>query len=138
MLLRPAERRPLAARRSAFTLLEVLIVVAIIVVLAGVGTVYMFRALDDAKVNAAKAQASELAKACQGFQITMGRYPESLNELTSPPGGGKPYVEPDKLLDPWGAQYQYDPSGPNNHGLKPDVFTNGPNGEVIGNWAAGH
>lgn len=137
MMLQPASRlsHSRTSRRTAFTLLEVLIVVAIIVVLAGAGTVYMFRALDDAKEGTAKSQAAELAKACQGFQIQNGRYPDSLQELTAPPNGGRPYVEPEKLLDPWGNPFQYDPQGPNNNGLKPDVFTTNPSsGATIGNW----
>jgi prepilin-type N-terminal cleavage/methylation domain-containing protein len=42
MVLRP-QHPTKAATRSAFTLLEVLIVVAILVVLAGVSSIYVFR-----------------------------------------------------------------------------------------------
>ena len=58
MLIRPLHPpRATATRlrrvpRAAFTLLEVLIVVAIIVVLAGVSSIYVFRYLEDAKEGA--------------------------------------------------------------------------------------
>lgn len=123
-----------AARRSAFTLLEVLIVVAILVVLAGVSSVYVFRYLEDSKVGAAKAGAATLAKAAQTYEIQFGQLPESLQQLVQPPDGRKPFVEPDALNDPWGKPFQYDPAGAHNHALKPDVWTTTPEGVQIGNW----
>ena len=51
MLVRPNTASRVAAR-SAFTLLEVLIVVAILVVLASVSSIYVFKFLHDAKVDA--------------------------------------------------------------------------------------
>ncbi len=137
MLLRPSLREPCGreARRTAFTLLEVLIVVAIIVVLAGASAAFYFKALDDAKEGVAKTKARVLADQCQQFMVKNDRYPESLNELLSPPDGGRPYVEPDALNDPWGTPFQYNPAGPNNNGLKPDVYTINPTtGQTIGNW----
>ena len=47
-----AENR--AVRRAAFTLLEVLIVVAILVILASAASIALFRYLEDAKVGRAK------------------------------------------------------------------------------------
>jgi general secretion pathway protein G len=134
MILRPPTRSRRAAR-SAFTLLEVLIVVAILVVLAGVSSIYVFRYLNDAKVDAAKTGAVTLAKAAQAYEVRFGQLPESLQQLVQPPDGSKPFVEPDALLDPWQQPYQYDPSGPRNGGLKPDVFTTSPSdGQVVGNF----
>lgn len=137
MLVQPALRvsNGRASRRAGFTLLEVLIVVAIIVVLAGVGTVYYFKSLDDAKEGIAKTKARMLADECQKFMLKNDRYPESLNELAAPPDGGSPYVEPDALNDPWGVPFMYNPAGPNNGGRKPDIYTTNPtNGQQIGNW----
>ena len=50
--IRTARRK--AARRAAFTLLEVLIVVAILVILASAASISLFRYLEDAKVGRAK------------------------------------------------------------------------------------
>ena len=53
----PSQR---AARRVAFTLMEMLVVVAIIVVLAGIGGAYLMGQLERVKVNSATAQAKVL------------------------------------------------------------------------------
>jgi hypothetical protein len=54
------------------------------------------------------------------------------------PPTGKPFVDADSLLDPWGKRFEYDPKGPRNKGAKPDIWSTGPdkadeNG-IIGNW----
>jgi general secretion pathway protein G len=134
MVIRPRNRSRVAAR-SAFTLLEVLIVVAILVVLAGVSSIYVFRFLDDAKIDTAKTKAITIAKVIQTYELRFGSAPESLQQLIQPPDGGKPFIEPDALLDPWNKPYQYDPSGQHNGGVKPDVWTTHPEtGQMIGNW----
>jgi len=46
--------------RAAFTLVEVLVVVAIVVILASIGTLATFKFLEDAKVDAARAKAEQL------------------------------------------------------------------------------
>jgi general secretion pathway protein G len=135
MVVRPSQPAR-AASRSAFTLLEVLIVVAILVVLASVSSIYVFRYLDDAKVKAAKAGVKAIETAALGYQTNYGNLPESLQQLVQPPSGNKPYIEATALIDPWEKQYQYDPSGGNNGGLKPDVWTTSPDGQTIGNWPA--
>src|SRR5207248_1238131 len=125
--------------RSAFTLLEVLIVVAILVVLAGVSSIYVFSALDDAKADRCKADVQTLSKACQMYQLKFGEWPPSLDALLQPPDGSRPYLEsPDAILDSWRQPYQYDASGGRNNGLKPDIWTvNKTNGQTIGNWPGG-
>ena len=61
MILQP--RSPSARRRSAFTLLEVLVVVAIILVLASVATVAVLQIQSDNKADTAKMNAINLEKA---------------------------------------------------------------------------
>jgi general secretion pathway protein G len=62
-------RRSRALRRSAFTLLEVLVVVAIIVALAGVASIYVFRYLDDSNKDAARATCRTLAQAIESYVV---------------------------------------------------------------------
>lgn len=95
--------RPLAARsRAAFTLLEVLVVVAILVILAGVAGIYVFKYLDDAKKGRATMDMQALEMAYDTVTAKNGSPPESMAELT-------PYLKQGQaaLLDPWGNQYQY-------------------------------
>jgi len=129
------DRRLARDRRAAFTLLEVLIVVAIIVMLAGAGTYYFLQRLEDGKAGTAKAQAMALAAAAEQYYANNGEFPGSLQALTQPqPNGGGAFFGPDKLLDPWKKQYMYSAQGEHNGGNKPDVWTTSPRGVVIGNW----
>jgi general secretion pathway protein G len=136
MLLRNSTRtasRVLA--RRAFTLMEILIVVAIIVVLAGIGGMYLFPRLDEAKEKIAKTQVKQtLTQACETFKLNNGDFPPNLEALTqAQPNGGVPILEADKIMDPWGQPYGYDASGSHNNGLKPDIWSNH-GGKQIGNW----
>ena len=133
MILQHRTNRPEQWRRAAFTLLEVLIVVSIIVILASLGGYYAFRAYEDAQVNEAKIKATSISKALEGFKLNNGNYPNDLSELVHPPTG-RPYLGQEELLDPWGKQYLFDPAGGHNNGLKADVFTQTPQGQTVGNF----
>src|SRR5262245_41404772 len=129
-----------AAARAAFTLMEMLVVVAILVVLAGAGGVIYMRALGDAKKDTARAQCKLLAQTAQQYQLKYGDWPPSLDSLTQPTAdGGKPFLEASALVDPWGRPYQYAVPGPHHPATgEPDVWTQGgnladPNG-AVGNW----
>lgn len=102
--------RTLARRRSAFTLLEVLVVVAIIVILATVSTIYIFGYLDGANVDTAQQQMQVLEKACKSYMLkSNGVPPGSLQEIVVPQNGKNPLVDGGEraLMDPWGQPYQY-------------------------------
>lgn len=117
-----------ARKRGAFTLMEVMVVVAILVVLAGVASIFVFRYLEDAKIGAAKTTAKTLEKACDSYKLKYDAYPDNLQQLLTPPAGS-PFVE--TILDPWGHEYKYDPSA--NNGMKPEISTVDPNGNPISN-----
>jgi general secretion pathway protein G len=128
-----------SGRRGAFTLLEILVVVAIIVVLAGVGGMVMLPQLERSKENTALTQVKgALSTAVQTFYLNEGRYPNNLDELCEQTqSGGKALLERDALLDPWKKPYQYDASGQHNRGNKPDIWTVSPSGKQLGNWPQG-
>jgi len=129
-------------RRVGFTLMELLVVVAIIVILAGVGGFTFMKTLEDQRVNSAIMKANTIFEAVKAYAIEHdGNYPNSLQDLLQRDGNGKgPYLESaDRLLDPWGAQYGYDPSGSIHNGIgflvqTPHIFTNTPDGRQVGNW----
>jgi general secretion pathway protein G len=108
-------------RRAAFTLVEVLVVVAIVVILASVGTLATFKFLEDAKVDTARAKAENLVTAVKAWQVKNDN--QQVTDITVVlqflEGGEK------GLLDPWGQPYQIqyvqDPSSPYP---RPFVFTN--------------
>jgi general secretion pathway protein G len=125
-------------RRAAFTLMEMLVVVAIIVALAGLGGYYFLGALEDAKVDTAKTNLKTLTTACEAYSIKRG-FPDSLEQLLVRDENGGPYVKgPEFLLDPWQNHFTYNKAGTRNNGLSPDIsFTHPKTGEVIGNWPRG-
>jgi len=122
--------------RRAFTLMEMLVVVAIIVMLAGIGGYYFVQAQEDAKKGTAKAQTKVLTQACEAYRISHGFYPQSLQILLQQDEEGGPYLKTmDALIDPWKQNYQYNQAGPNNGGRQPDIWAQSPQGQQIGNWA---
>ncbi len=96
-----------STRRNAFTLLEVLVVVTIIVILASVGTIYFFRYLDDAKKDTAKAQAKNIQTAAKAYFLKYGDVPPSAQALINPGQGEKPFLEGgmSAIQTPWGGVY---------------------------------
>jgi general secretion pathway protein G len=126
--------------RSGFTLMEVLVVVAIIVVLASVGTMYLLPRLGEAKDNVAKVKLSELSKACETFYLNNDTWPQTLQQLAQQqPKGGKPLFALADLKDPWDNDFEYNPQGPRNGGTKPDIWVRSSpeSGKEIGNWPKG-
>lgn len=104
-----------------FTLLELLVVVAIIGLLAGyVGPKY-FGQLGKAEIKAAQSQIAAFEKSLDQYRLDVGRYPstdQGLNALlTKPPAEKKwagPYLKKEVPLDPWGNPYLY--KSPGEHG----------------------
>jgi prepilin-type N-terminal cleavage/methylation domain-containing protein len=131
-------------RRAAFTLMEMLVVVAIIVVLAGVGGAYLIGQLNESKISAAKAQARVISQQIEVYTVDHnGNLPPSLDVLLQRDQDGKgPYLKtPEALKDPYGNPYQYDPSGSRNAArgavvVIPDVFCLIPDGSgrEVGNF----
>ena len=124
--------------RRGFTLMEILVVVAIILILAGLGGYYFMGQLKESRKSAAKIQIKTLTKACQNYMLQHGdQPPDSLQTLRKKDANGGPYLENnDALYDPWGNQFQYNQGGSRNEGLYPDIWCMSPDGVEIGNWSS--
>ncbi|MBA4189840.1 MAG: hypothetical protein C0467_17800 [Planctomycetaceae bacterium] len=73
--------RQRATRRAGFTLLEVLVVVAILVILAGVASISVFQYLEKAKVGRAKNDMLAIKKAYETFYTQQLRWPQDQSEV---------------------------------------------------------
>ena len=124
-------------RRAAFTLMEMLVVVAIIVALAGIGGFLILPQLTSSQKDTARAQVNgPLSNACKTYFIRNQQWPPTLQVLLTPDQHKQTYIDrPDALIDPWGKQYQYDPNGSKNNGTQPDIWTVHADGTIIGNWS---
>jgi general secretion pathway protein G len=124
--------------RAGFTLMEVLVVAAILVILAGTGTIILFRYLEDARVDAAKVRIKNVETALEGYKMSHGSYPGDLTALTVSEGGRGAYLETNGLLDPWEHEFVYEPQNLNPQTRKPRVYSQGPNpgdaSSIIANW----
>ncbi|MCI0638495.1 MAG: type II secretion system protein GspG [Gemmataceae bacterium] len=128
-------------RRAAFTLMEMLVVVAIIVALAGLGGYYFIGQLSESKVSNAKVQSRTISTAIESYYVDHGVYPQDLQQLLVKSEIGKgPYLkEQSAIMDPWGNVFQYDQGGQRNTAagatvIIPDVYAKTPDGREVGNW----
>lgn len=135
-------------REEGFTLLELLVVLAIMGLLAAIVGPQVLRYLGSSKTQAAQVQARNIAAALNLFRLDAGRYPtteEGLQVLVKAPPSvplwNGPYL-PDQsaLNDPWGRPYQI--RVPGQHG-EIDVMSLGSDGALggtgeardVGNWS---
>lgn len=108
--------------QAGFTLMEILIVVAIIALVAGYAASRIFDGGDKAKASLTKAKMGEIAGALDMYKLDVGRYPttqDGLNALLQAPGGASkwngPYVKnTDNIKDAWGADFVFKSPGEQN------------------------
>src|SRR5262245_18424668 len=107
----PKETR---AHAAGFTLLELLVVVVIIGLLAGLVAPRYFSQIGKSEVNAAKAQIDALEKALDQYRLDTGSYPAAelgLGALivrpSNEPKWAGPYLKKALPPDPWGRPYLY-------------------------------
>jgi general secretion pathway protein G len=106
---------------SGFTLVELLVVLAILTLLAGIVGPRVLSQLGGAKTKSAAVQIADIEKALEIFKLDVGRFPaneeglEALNKRpATAPGWSGPYLKGEGMpADPWGHPYRYANPGPN-------------------------
>lgn len=126
--LRRARRVPIATPvQRGFTLLEMLVVLVIIGLLAGLVGPQLMGRVDTSRQTTAETQGRMLKSALDTMRLDIGRYPtkeEGLAMLVRAPENERiarmwqgPYLAEDVPLDPWGNPYQYEPISANSVAL---------------------
>lgn len=139
----PARKRRRRAPRKGqrgLTLIEILVVVTILGLIAGIVGITVANQLEDAKIDTANIQLKNIGEALDLYKIKFNRYPktaEGLTVLTKPPGGKKPLMETIPK-DPWDQDYIFVSPGTHNSG-KFDLQSKGPDGvadteDDVKNW----
>ena len=129
-----------------FTLLELLVVVAIIALLVGYVAPRYFSQVGKSEVSLARAQIDSLEKALDQYRLDTGHYPSTEQGLAAlqarpanEPKWSGPYMRKTVPPDPWGQPYRY--QSPGSHG-EFDLYSYGKDGQSggegeaadIGNW----
>lgn len=118
------------SRSGGFTLLELLVVLGIIAMLAGIVGPQVMKHMGESKSKGAKVQIEDLSAALDMYKLDEGRYPtqqQGLSALIEKPADAKhwngPYMRKEKIpQDPWMQDYHY--VYPGQHG-KFDLFSYG-------------
>ena len=126
---------------SAFTLVEILLVMTIIAILAALVIPKMVGRSEQARSTAAHADLSSIKTSLDAFEVDNGFYPKGIQDLVTAPSNAKnwhgPYLE--KIpSDPWGNNYSYAYPGKHNASSY-DLLSTGPDAKEgtdddIGNW----
>jgi general secretion pathway protein G len=120
-------------QKSGFTLLELLLVMAILVVLASLSTFAILNLQRTSLQKTAALQINMLERACKMYKLNVGRFPATLDDLYTNPSGltrtqwGGPYIEEPIPADPWQRPYTYSADELNDRVM---ITSAGPDGQA--------
>lgn len=132
----------IATRRQArrgFTLIEVLIAIAIVVALGAIVGVAFFQQRDNADLNITAIQVKSIESGLDMFYLDYRRYPNEEEGLAvlwdkeqldpdADEAKWQKYLDKPLPTDPWGNEWGYRGEDP-EYGEKYDLWSNGPDGE---------
>jgi general secretion pathway protein G len=138
--IRKTKKRRGRKSRRGLTLIEILVVVTILGLIAGIVGITVANQLEEAKIDTASVQMKNISEALELYKIKFNRYPntaEGLVALTKPPENKKPLMET-VPKDPWDADFIFVCPGQHNPS-KFDLQSKGPDAiadseDDIKNW----
>ena len=105
------QQRTIRSTQGGFSLIEILIVVALIALIAGMVANQVFGGRARANVNLAKSAVADLSAKVEQFEMDTGALPQRLDDLVREPGNAKgwlgPYAKEGALKDPWNTPFEY-------------------------------
>ena len=113
---------------SGFSLAELMVVIVIIGLLATLVVPNVFKKLFQANIGIAKSDITAIDSAVTSYMLDYnGKSPDSLEDLITEDEYGDKYLDRDTIpTDPWGNEYQYEPS--DNGGTGFLIFSYGADG----------
>lgn len=130
--------RAVNAKQAGFSLIELMIVLVILGLIAGIVGPQAMKYLGKGKSQSAKVQIENISAALDMYRLEVGNYPNSsqgLKALVSSPSGARgwngPYLKKGEVpLDPWNNEYQY--KRPGTSGQPFDLVSLGADGSAGG------
>ena len=113
------------ALRQGFTLIEILVVVAIIGMLGAVAVPAYMNHVKESRIETTRLLISNVEFALQTYNMKHGKYPDSLEVLTQAPDEDSDPLLDGEPVDPWGNELKYEKKGKK----RPSITSAGPDGE---------
>lgn len=134
---KPTEGRRGLRLARGFTLVELIVVIVVLGLLAGLVVPRLFKHVGQARAATARAQISAFQTALGIYKLDTGNFPtteQGLQALRVTPAGVKnwngPYLPKEIPLDPWGNAYVY--RYPAQQGEEPEIISYGADGREGG------
>lgn len=120
-----AEKNVSRASRGGFTLVELLLVVAILGVLATVAIMNTSGLMGDAQAKATRSSVAAIEEAARVYEIRTGKFPESIDALLQPMGDRPALLDDKARNDAWGNPFQV-----RRNGNFVEIRSAGPDGQM--------